>query len=120
MHALIQSFETAHEQAYGYRLERDVEIVTARITAFVERPELKFPELPFAECVSQAVDTSDVHGVGRVSHFRRADLRPGPVWHGPALVLDDTATLWLPECWSMQVSGHGHLLLEKTDQSQNR
>ena len=113
--ALSQRFEAAHQQAYGHTLERPVEIVTARITAFVERPELIFPAVPVEEYAAQAEAISEVYGAGPVPHFRRADLRPGHNWQGPALVLEDTATLWLPECWSMRVSKQGHLLLEKSD-----
>jgi N-methylhydantoinase A len=114
--ALVQRFEAAHQQAYGHTLERPVEIVTARITAFVERPELIFPELPVGRNAAQAEAVSEVYGAGFVPHYRRADLRPWHNWQGPALVLEDTATLWLPECWSMSVSRYGHLLLEKTDE----
>jgi N-methylhydantoinase A len=113
--ALSQRFEAAHQQAYGHTLERPVEIVTARITAFVERPALDFPELSVDEYAAQAEAVSEVYGAGSVSHYRRADLRPGHKWQGPALVLEDTATLWLPINWSMTVSKYGHLLLEKSD-----
>jgi N-methylhydantoinase A len=113
MQALVEHFERAHHQAYGHMLERPVEIVTVRITAYVERSALVFPELPVEENVAQAVAVSEVYGAGVVPHFQRANLRPGHYWQGPALVLEDIATLWLAEGWVMSVSRHGHLLLEK-------
>lgn len=112
MDALRQRFEVAHQQAYGHRLEREIELVTARLTAFVERPELKLPELPDATATLKATGVSDIHATGSVPQLRRVDLRPGHSWQGPALVLEETATLWLPEGWSLAVSPHGHLLLE--------
>ncbi len=113
---LAQYFEAAHDQAYGHTLERSIEIVTVRITAFVERPALDFPELSVEKYAAQAEAVSEVYGVGSVPHLQRADLRPGHNWQGPALVLEDTATLWLPVGWSMSVSKYGHLLLEKMDE----
>lgn len=112
---LLQSFEAAHRQAYGHLLERPVEIVTARLTAFVERPELVLPELPAAAGKPPVSGISEVYGRGPVPQLRRADLRPGHHWRGPALVLEDTATLWLPEPWRLSVSASGHLLLENRD-----
>ena len=114
---MTQRFEAAHQQAYGHILERPVEIVTSRITAFVQRPDLIFPTLPEKARAAQAEAVSEVYGAGSVPHYRRADLRPGQQWQGPALVLEDTATLWLPAGWSMSVSTYGHLLLEQSHAS---
>ncbi len=117
---LVQRFESAHLQAYGHNLERDVEIMTVRLTAFVDRAT---PELPTLEASAEAAvpeSYSQVYGVDRVPHFRRSDLRPGHQYVGPALVLEDTATLWLAEGWTMKISKYGHLFLEKTGDSQKQ
>jgi len=111
--ALRQRFEAAHLKAYGHCLDRDVEIMTVRLTAFVDRPAPQLPQLrPCAEA-SPVAAYSEVYGVGRVPHYRRCDLSPGALFAGPALVLEDTATLWLAKGWEMHVSQHGHLLLAK-------
>jgi len=113
LHALTHRFEAAHLKAYGHSLDRDVEIMTVRLTAFVDRPA---PVLPKLETVSGPVAViaySEVYGVGRVAHYKRSDLRPGACYVGPALVLEATATLWLAEGWEMHVSQQGHLLLAK-------
>ena len=112
--ALISRFEAAHQQAYGHRLSREVEIITVRLTAFVERRSPALPRLQPSGQAAAIAGYSDVYGVGRAPHYRRSDLRPGWSYSGPALVLEDTATLWLAEGWSMRVSEQGHLLLEKT------
>jgi len=120
MHSLMRNFESAHRQAYGHSLDRDIEIMTVRLTAFVDRPA---PELPLLEAFAEAAAVtgySDVHGVGCVPHYKRSDLRPGHQYVGPALVLEDTATLWLAEGWTMTVSEYGHLLLEKKGDSQKQ
>jgi len=115
---LKQRFEQAHMQAYGHQLNRDVEIMTVRLSAFVERPLPVLPELCTSTEVAHPVAHSEIYGVGRVPHFMRADLKPGLSYEGPMLVLEDIATLWLARGWQMQVSTHGHLLLEKIDANQ--
>ncbi|MDQ6998106.1 MAG: hydantoinase/oxoprolinase family protein [Mariprofundus sp.] len=115
---LKQRFEDAHMQAYGHQLNRDVEIMTVRLSAFVERPLPVLPELCASTEAAYPVAHSEIYGVGRVPHFMRVDLNPGLSYEGPMLVLEDIATLWLARGWQMQVSTHGHLLLEKIDADQ--
>jgi len=110
--ALQQQFEQAHSRAYGHRLERPVEIMTVRLTAFVERPSLHWPELK-AGIVATADGREVVHGHGLVDLYRRDSLAAGVVVQGPALIVEDIATLWLPDAWCMQVADAGHLLLER-------
>jgi len=117
--ALVRRFESAHLQAYGHNLDRDVEIMTLRLTAFVDRATPELPTLEVAAAAAMPVAFSDVYGAGRVPHYRRSALRPGHQYIGPALVLEDTATLWLAEGWEMRVSQFGHLLLRKIGESQN-
>lgn len=113
--AQIEQFHIAHQQAYGHRLTRAVEIMTLRLTAFADTPPLQLPELEEAQADIAPCGMSEVYGVGPVPHLRRGMLRSGHRWQGPALVVEDTATLWLPAGWQLQVSVHGHLLLERAD-----
>ncbi|MFQ5582643.1 MAG: hydantoinase/oxoprolinase family protein, partial [Mariprofundaceae bacterium] len=107
------AFEAAHERAYGHVLAQPVEIMTVRLTAYAETPTLELPELPVARKPLSPAGESSVYGTGIVPHLWRKHLRPGHSWQGPALVLEDTATLWLPDGWQMTVSEHGHLLLDR-------
>ena len=113
--ALAARFEAAHRNAYGHTLAREIEIMTLRLRAFVERAEPELRSLARSDQAVSPEDTSAVYGVGEVAHLRRKDLRPGPVYSGPALVLEDTATLWLATGWQMHLSAQGHLLLEQRD-----
>ncbi|MDQ6970001.1 MAG: hydantoinase/oxoprolinase family protein [Mariprofundus sp.] len=114
---LAQRFETAHQQAYGHQLDRPIEIMTARLTAFVDRPVPVLPELEASAKAASAMAYSkiwlmDAGQSSQAAHYRRRDIMPGVFYAGPALVLEDTATLWLAEGWQMHASKHGHLLLE--------
>ena len=110
--ALAEQFCAAHDKVYGHRLARAVEIMTVRLTAFVARPELIWPPLPAAKS-SAPCTMVEVHGAGEVCCYRREDLAAGSRIDGPALVIEDIATLWLPAQWRLQLSLHGHLLLER-------
>jgi len=114
--ALRARFESAHLQAYGHTLHRPVEIMTVRLRAYVDQAVPALPVLDVAIHTDPSVSGySQAAMIGRVPHYQRADLRPGHVCDGPALVIEDTATLWLADGWVISVSEHGHLLLTKTD-----
>ncbi|GAV21182.1 N-methylhydantoinase A [Mariprofundus micogutta] len=109
---LKQRFEQAHRQAYGHRLNRPVEMMTARLTAVVEQGAISFPALVSgSEAVS--VGQSEVYGAGTVPHYQREMLPVGFSCCGPALIVESTSTLWLPSDWQMRVDRFGHLMLER-------
>jgi len=111
--AMRSAFIQAHQQAYGHTLEQEIEIMTLRLTAFAGTPAIHMPELPVADTEIRPAGHSKVHGAGRVPRYPRPMLRPGHEITGPALVLEDTSTLWMPAGWALQVSVHGHLLLSR-------
>lgn len=107
------AFEDAHERAYGHRLNRNIEIMTLRLSAFAETPTVSLPELPACQSATQPDTSSYIYGTGEVAQFKRSCLHPGSAISGPALILEETATLWLPGGWNLTLSRHGHLLLER-------
>ena len=112
--AMQQDFETAHEQTYGHRLEQGIEIMTVRLTAFADTPTLEMPALTSASGPVQPHAQSMVCGIGNVPHYLRPHLYPGHELSGPALILENTATTWLPAGWNLEVSPHGHLILQQS------
>lgn len=110
--ALKQRFEQAHSIAYGHTLQRPVEVITVRLTAVVRQKPFTLP-LCSGHGEALPVNFSVVHGAGSVPHYRREDLFFGFSTDGPALIVEDTATLWIPEHWHMQVDRYGHLILER-------
>ncbi len=111
--AMRERFAQAHERVYGHTLPRDIEIMTLRLTAWAETPGICLPELPAASGIAEPCGHSIVYGLGKVPHYPRPMLRPGHAINGPALIPEDTATLWLPAGWLLTVSPHGHLVLDK-------
>ncbi len=112
--ALLHSdFSERHQQTYGHTLDRPLEVMTLRLSACADSQSLQLPELTTATSPAEACAESIVSGVGQVPHFRRQSLHPGHAICGPALILEDTATLWLPPDWQLGVSTYGHLLLSQ-------
>ncbi|TLS67971.1 hydantoinase/oxoprolinase family protein [Mariprofundus erugo] len=116
---LLERFARAHRQAYGHLLDRPVEVITVRLTACVDRTELAWPTMQSVGGEALPSTFTDVYAaVGDVATamsvpaYQRSALLPGMQLTGPALVLEDIATTWLPAGWQLQLSPHGHLLLE--------
>jgi len=111
---LTRDFMAAHEQAYGHVLKNlNVEIMTCRLRATYETPAIVWPELPPMDQTIEPCGSSSVYGAGKTPHYQRQQFRPGHKTSGPALILEETATLWLPKGWHCGVSPYGHLLLEQ-------
>jgi N-methylhydantoinase A len=108
---LIRDFEEAHERTYGHRLAQPVEAVTLRVSTAADMSALSLPELVPATTEAVANGYSPVHGHGDVPHYLRHALQPGHALAGPAIIVEPTATTWLPPAWTLSVSPHGHLLL---------
>jgi len=113
MDALATEFTHAHAKAYGHTLDQPIEIMTLRLRAIAETVQVCLPELPHGTSPPKPSGHSDTAEAGRAPHYRREALRSGHAIAGPALILEDTATLWLPPCWNLEVSAHGHLILNR-------
>ena len=113
MDVLAMQFEQAHASAYGHTLRQPVEIMTLRLSAIAATEQVRLPELPPASSPVKPSGYSVVSGAGETPHYRRKELRSGHNITGPALIVEDTATLWLPPRWNLEVSPHGHLTLTR-------
>ncbi len=112
----VDTFHREHERRYGYaRPEAAVEAVTLRAIATAPGAQIESPELPAAEGDLPEAVGSVVFGGKSVSARRvwRRDLRPGHTVEGPALILDYSATTWVPPKWVVTVDPSGTLRLGK-------
>ncbi len=113
---LVKAFVQEHERAYGHVLEdHGVEVITLRLRASAPTRPMSWPQLPGAEQDPQPTGHSSVCHVGKVMHYPRKGLLAGHEVPGPALILEDTSTLWLPPEWHCTVSSYGHLLLKRKE-----
>ena len=103
--ALTEAFFQAHEQSYGYFTPGDpIEIVNLRLTALGRLRRADGGEVACeAETRPEPGGWRDIHFDGsapvRSGVYRRAELRPGAVVEGPAVVDQlDATTLVFPRC----------------------
>ncbi|RMG21682.1 MAG: hydantoinase/oxoprolinase family protein [Deltaproteobacteria bacterium] len=98
----VARFHEAHARAFGYRLERDVEWVNARVRvvgAEPPRPVSRAPGGP-PRALSGGV-------------VPRADLPAGSTLLGPAVVTEYSSTTYLPPGWRLEVLDGGALSLRR-------
>ncbi|MEJ2540883.1 MAG: hydantoinase/oxoprolinase family protein [Gemmatimonadota bacterium] len=110
----LESFHRAHEDRYGYaRRSAAVEAVTLRAVAVAPPLEVAAVELPEASGPppSQPGRTVVDGDVVDCPRYWRQELRPGHLLRGPALVLDYSATTWLPPGWELTIHPSGVLRL---------
>lgn len=108
-------FDAAHAARFGHSNPgAPIEIVTLRTTGFgaMERPAPVAE--PDAEDLSYAFETKDIV-FGGASHptpvIRREVLKPGMEVHGPAVIVEQTATTVLPPATHLTVDPLGSLIV---------
>jgi N-methylhydantoinase A len=113
----VSRFHRLHAKAYGYAdSSRDVEIVTLRVQAIARTPH---PRHFHARATG-----SDARHAFLASHrifedgrwrrgalYDRALLRPGNRIAGPAIIVELSATAYLPTGWEALVDGFSNLVL---------
>ena len=110
-------FHALHETRYGYqRPETPVEAVTLRCIASAPGPPVDLERLPHNNDVP-TVEHTRVYIEGQwteVDRVWRGDLSPDLTLTGPALVLEYSATTWIPRGWGLEVDEWGNLHLSAT------
>ena len=101
---LVEAFHTAHEDAFGHRLDLPVELVSVRLDA---RGPARLERVPPPDDAADVPEAGD----GVAMHARDAMDDAGVA--GPAIVLDADATTWVAEGWTARRTPDGHLLLKR-------
>jgi N-methylhydantoinase A len=95
---LVEAFHAAHRARYGYVLAQPVELVSLRLRAVGRRPSVPLPSEP-PEPGDPVVGRASlfVDGVAAEAPIlRRRRLAPGARVLGPALIVEYSATTYLP------------------------
>ncbi len=110
-------FERRHRQLYGYADPgRAVEVVHARVQVTAPAPRTSTRKPPARRAAAGPLRTHRVYAGGRwrrASVWEREQLSPGTGLEGPALIVEMSATTWLPPGWKARVLDPGHLLLQR-------
>lgn len=116
----IEDFHTAHERRYGYRRDdAPVEVVTVRAAATAPGPPIEPETLPPHETAPRTTSYPVWYDGERLSAVGvwRSDLGAGAHIEGPALMLDYSATTWVPPRWTLTIDrwGVAHLAPAEAD-----
>jgi N-methylhydantoinase A len=117
---VVRRFHARHEQSYGYAdSERTVEIVTLRVLALARtrKPRQIAATLLRGDGRHARIGVHRIFEDGgwrRGMLYDRALLRPGDQFSGPAVVVELSATTYLPSGWMAEVDGFSNLRLVPT------
>jgi N-methylhydantoinase A len=101
---------------YGYKKPgNDVEVVTLRVRAIAQRRSLELPPLEKSKSVVTSVKRDVVFGGKGISvaAFEREGFYPGFRFPGPALVFEDTSTLFITPGYRCEVDGWGSIIAKR-------
>jgi N-methylhydantoinase A len=117
---VVKKFHALHDQSYGYAdPERTVEIVTLRILALARTPKPR----QIAVTPSRGDGGHARIGMHRIFEnggwrrgtlYDRGRLCPGDHFAGPAVIVELSATTYLPSGWIAEVDGFSNLRLSRT------
>ncbi len=115
---LTRVFEREHERLYGYtHAGRPLEIVAARVEARGQSAQKLKTSERLPERQAQATSTTPTYFGGTLvdtAVYTRADLAPGDVITGPAIVCEAASTTVIDPHWRAAVLSGGELLVEPT------
>ena len=113
----VDHFHKLHERTYGYAdPARPVEIVTLRVSALAQTPRIRPKPEPLRRrnVHSAGLGTRRIFERGGWRHgflIDRAKLMPGDRFAGPAIVVELSATCFLPSGWTCEIDGYSNMLL---------
>jgi N-methylhydantoinase A len=123
---VVAKFHELHARSYGYAdRERQVEIVTLRVQA-VARTRKHRQQAAALKRGDGAKARVDMHRIFEDGAWRRGALydrgllRPGDRFAGPAVIVELSATTYLPSGWTAMVDGFSNLVLAPTAAHPNR
>jgi 5-oxoprolinase (ATP-hydrolysing) len=126
---LREAFESEHRARYGFVVEgRPLVVEQVTVEAIGRMAEIGEPEQAVvpraADAPIQPVDEVEMI-TGRAPHapperfatpvVERADLRPGDVIRGPAIVVERTTTVVVEPGWQAELTPRDHLLLSRVE-----
>lgn len=113
-------FHKAHEHHFGYQLpDIPLELVSIRCTVKMKKTACQLPrqEKKQQDYIHQEEGRADIcfqHGVESVPVYQRSKLSPGVVMQGPALIIDNYTTIFVPIHFQMTIDSLLNIILKRT------
>ncbi|GGM59607.1 N-methylhydantoinase A [Halarchaeum rubridurum] len=109
---VAERFHAAHEDAFGYRLDDPVEVVTLRASATVERDPLDVAYEGGGDPVSGTRAAFFDGDYRETTVYDCRGLAPGTEFGGPAVLDGRESTVVVPPAWTGRVTPDGTVVLE--------
>ncbi len=110
------AFHNAHQQRYGHRLERKVELATIRVSlvSAAATKNLLAENLKLSPKKHNRVSDSDkTKTANGVPVYQRQSIKVGDFINGPALIIEEVATIWIERAWQCRLDVAGNLLIKR-------
>ncbi|MBB5696311.1 hydantoinase/oxoprolinase family protein [Muricoccus pecuniae] len=115
---IAAAFHARHAEIYGHADESaEVHLVALRVVIAGVTPKPEFPAGAVAESLPEPDCRVPVAHRGmtvEAALFRREALPPGAAFAGPAVVVQDDATSWVPPGFAGRVDAFGNLILRRS------
>ena len=113
---LVDRFHAVHKRRYGHAEPgRPVQVVTLRLTVSKPPPRATLPRVERRAGTDVGHRTLIDAGVAVSAPFRhRATLAVHDTLTGPAVIEDDTSTIFVPSGWVATVDQHTNVILERS------
>ena len=117
---ISESFDKAHEQAYGYcSPESPREVVNIRVSALVRLPKFSLASLPTGTREPPKDSFVDLRKIYlkqqwvEVKIYKKSHLQSGNIINGPSIIEQADTTCFIDVGWIAEVLQDGHLVLTK-------
>ena len=119
---ISESFDEAHEQAYGYcSPDSPREVVNIRVSALIRLPKFSLASLPLGGKIPPEESFIGVRKVYLkqqwvdVNVYQKSHLQSGNLINGPSIIEQADTTCFVEMGWLAEVLPDGHLILTKLD-----
>lgn len=109
----VRTFHQSHKKLYGYlKPDGEIEVVTLRVRAIMKKEKLSLPRLTVAhrKVESKKEDLFFDNKLIRTNSYRRENFFTGFKFLGPALILENTSTLFIPPGFRCEVDEWGSIV----------
>ncbi len=111
--SFIAAFHRAHKLRFGYsKPKSEIEVITLRVRAYAKRRKLGIPKIQSKKTLIKPIAEQIIFGGKKlkVKEYRREQFYSGYKFSGPALVLEDTSTIFIPPRYKCRVDDWGNII----------
>jgi len=124
--SMVAQFEVAYKKRYSFLMPDKalvVEAISVEAIGLSDETNASVEELPARDGALQAAEIVQLFSGGKwhdTALYRREDMRPGDIIHGPAIIAEKNATNIVEPGWIAEVTKLNHLVLNRVEARQQR